>query len=159
MNYSLTTVSGLANTEDALRNQTLGTICQLAAESPFHSLIQLKFMVERLRLPLDLGQIKIFYNDFGQCMGYIIWAYLCPAVERRILRSQNVSLYDFEWNEGNSPWIIDLFLPNGSVKHAMAEMRDSIFIDSKNLSYYRIKNGKLIFKRVSRDSISHFWRS
>lgn len=157
MNYSLNTVGGCAGEAANSANQLIGAICQLAAQSKVHAAIPLKTVIERVRMPIELRQAKVFYNDFGQCMGYATWAYLCPEVEQRLLRGGKPDLHDFEWNEGSSLWVMDLLVPDGALKQVLTEMRDRLFCQAPTVTYFRQRNGKRMCKRMSRADRSYFW--
>ena len=108
-------------------------------------------------MPMELKQVEVFFNHFGTCVGYATWAYVCHDVEQRLLRGGRVTLQDFEWNEGNSLWIIDFLVLNGSLKSVMTALRDKQLAQSQTVTYFRHKNGKRICKRLSRNDYSHFW--
>ncbi len=108
---------------------------------------------------MHLGQVKIYFNNYGECMGYVVWATLAPDVERRFIRDKNINLHPTEWNEGISLWIIDFLVLRGSLQYVLADLRDRQFAAYETLTYFRIKNGKRIFKRVGRTDGGRFFRN
>jgi hemolysin-activating ACP:hemolysin acyltransferase len=160
MNYSLTTAGGKASDADIRQDQMLGAIVRLMSQSGFHARMTVHQAVDRLRMPICLGQVKVYFNDFGQCMGYLTWAYLTPDVENRVMAGgQNSVLQDFEWNEGRSLWVMDLLVPGGAIRDILVDMRDHLFSTSGTATYFRYKNGKRLCKRISRTDNASFWRS
>ncbi len=159
MNFSLATLSGQPADEDLRRAARLGAACQLAARSGPHGGRTLKTFVDAMRMPARLDQWRLYFNDFGQCMGYVTWAFLAPEVEQRILQSGNMRLEDFEWNEGPSAWVMDLLVPEGALLAVLRDLRDHVFAECETLTYARFRRGRPpVFKRVSRCSVSAFWK-
>lgn len=111
-----------------------------------------------LDTPTLLDQIKLYFNPYGECLGYIVWARLTPDVEKRYLAGADLSLHWMEWNEGTSLWIIDFSCKAGSVKHILEDMRDNLFESDETITYFRLRNGKRIFKRISRSDGGHFFK-
>jgi hemolysin-activating ACP:hemolysin acyltransferase len=158
MNFSVITVNGGPNAIANAQYQIVGAVCQLAALSKCHAGVALFSTIDRLRMPIKLDQIKVFFSDFDQCMGYVTWAYVTPEVEARLIADPTSTLHEFEWNEGNRLWIMDFLAPKGSIEHIMRNMRDVLFLDSETLSYFRVKNGRRICKQISRTDPTRFFR-
>lgn len=159
MRYSVSTITGVPGDTDSQRATQIGFICQLCTLSPVHANLPVQRIVSQLNSPMTVGQYKIYFNDFCQCVGYLSWAYLAPDVEKRLLSGEDYHLQTCEWNEGANLWIMDLVFPHGSIKHVLQDLRDNLFKDFETLTYFRIKNGKRIFKRVSRADGGYFFRS
>lgn len=159
MRYSVSTITGVPGDTDSQRATQIGLICQLCTLSPVHANFPVQRIVSQLNSPMTVGQCKTYFNDFYQCVGYLAWAYLAPDVEKRLLSGEDYHLQTCEWNEGASLWIMDMVVPHGSIKHVLQDLRDTLFKDQDTLTYFRIKNGKRIFKRVSRADGGHFFRS
>lgn len=159
MHYSLTGVTGQPDSKALLSLQTLGALVHFAGTRPSHAALPAAYFLNSLWMAMSLGQVKLFYNDFGQCMGYVAWALLTPEVERRTLRNGRLELRDFEWNEGPSLWIVDFAIEKGALKASMENMRDVLFADHRVVTFARQRNGRAVFKRASRDSTSWFWRA
>ncbi|MDD5333745.1 MAG: toxin-activating lysine-acyltransferase [Rhodoferax sp.] len=158
MRYSVSTVTGKAENADTHRAALVGFVCQLGAQSPVHANLPLGRTLSQLVSPVEVEQYKLYFNDFGQCVGFVTWAMLAPDVEKRLLLGEDYDLRTCEWNEGASLWIMDMVVPHGSIKHVLEDMRDKLFKDFDTLTYFRIKNRKRIFKRVSRADGGYFFR-
>lgn len=101
-------------------------------------------------------QIKFYFNDTGKPVGYVVWAFLAKEAQNRFLRTKNFELHVSEWDEGDALWIIDLLAPFGHIKYILRDLRDNLFPEQREITYYRQKNGEIIFKQMSRDSHSFF---
>lgn len=156
MRYSLSTIGGKPDETGLRRAKTVGFICDLGRDSHFHAQIGLGALMEMLDSAIQLEQIKIYFNDYGECMGYVAWALLAPDVEKRFLSGKDRSLHIIEWNEGTSLWIIDFLVPKGSLPYVLRDMRDNLFKDHDTVTYFRFKNGRRIVKRLCRQDIGSF---
>ncbi|MEI8363687.1 MAG: toxin-activating lysine-acyltransferase [Betaproteobacteria bacterium] len=159
MRYSVSTITGKPESGDIQDATLLGFVVKTCAQSAAHANVPLRRILGQLSCPIETRQYKLYFNDFGQCVGYLTWAYLAPDVERRLLSGEDYRLHTCEWSEGASLWIMDLVVPYGSIKHVLQDLRDRLFKDYETLTYFRMKNGKRIFKRVSRSDGGHFFRS
>lgn len=159
MRYSVSTITGKPSESEVQSAALIGFVCQASVQSPMHAASPLRRIVSQLHSPIEVGQYKLYFNDFGQCVGYLTWAKLAPDVEKRLLSGKDYHLQTCEWNEGASLWIIDMVFPHGSIKYVLRDLRDNLFKDHGMLTYFRVKNGKRIFKRVSRADGGHFFRS
>lgn len=159
MYYDVAGVKGEADVNHRRANEDIGAIVRFAGARPSHGGTSLARFSHALSFAHGLGQTKVFYNGFGQCTGFVVWALLVPDVERRVIRTKRLELHDFEWNEGDSLWIIDFLTRPGSLRPALEYMRDELFKDYRTVSYGRNRNGELVFKRADRDSKSAFWSS
>ncbi|WP_298325231.1 toxin-activating lysine-acyltransferase [Asticcacaulis sp.] len=135
----------------------IGHCCKLACYSAVHSSMGIKAFIEHLSAPIALNQIKLYFNRFGQCVGYVVWAYLSPRTEKRLLTEPDYRLKDYEWSEGQSLWIVDFLVPHGSLDLVLVDFRDNLFAKDKSVTYFRLKSRKRIAKQLSRqDSCSFF---
>lgn len=53
-----------------------------------------------------LGQAKVFFDEYGAVNGYLAWAYLSEAVERRWMAAGPYPLAFSDWNDVGNLWII-----------------------------------------------------
>lgn len=157
MRYSVNTITGTVQKADTARAAAVGFFCSLGVYSGDGAL-SLRRFVSQLQAPLQVQQYKLYFNDFGDCVGYVTWAYLAPDVEKRLLSGEDYRLHTCEWNEGTSLWIMDMSFPHGSIKHVLKDWRDNLFKNFDTLTYFRVKSGKRIFKRVSRADGGYFFR-
>lgn len=159
MRYSVSTITGEPSALELQSASLVGFVCQTCVISPVHAVLPIKRILDQIMAPVAVQQYKVYFNDFGQCAGYLTWALLAPSVEKRLLRGESYYPQTSEWNEGGSLWIMDMAFPHGSIRHVLKDLRDNLFRDHETLTYFRIKNGKRIFKRVSRADGGHFFRS
>jgi len=161
MQYSISAIGGKPAPGEGpeRRATTVGFVCGLARSSLLHAQMSSGALIDMLYPAMHLGQVKIYFNNYGECMGYVVWATLAPDVERRFIRDKNINLHPTEWNEGISLWIIDFLVLRGSLQYVLADLRDRQFAAYETLTYFRIKNGKRIFKRVGRTDGGRFFRN
>lgn len=157
MNYDASGVTGVGAEGSRTRLARLGDIVQFAGTRSSHAGLPAAYFVNVLGAAHAVDQVKVFYNDFGQCMGYVAWALLDPEVERRVLRTGRMDLRDFEWNEGASLWITDFLVEGAALQNSLAYMRDHLFARHEVVTFARWRKGKLQFKRAVRSSTSWFW--
>lgn len=157
MRYNLRAVGGKPGDAESQRSQSIGFVCDLARGDPLHRMMGLGTLMEMLDSAIQLEQIKIYFSDYGECMGYVTWAHLSPSVEQRFLDGKDFSLHITEWNEGTSLWIIDFLVPKGSLPYMLRDLRDCLFKDHDTITYFRFKNGKRIAKRLSRQDGGSFF--
>ena len=158
MRYSVSTITGKPDSSTVQAATLLGFVCQLASRSAVHANLPLRRILGLFSSPTEVQQYKLYFNDFGDCVGYVTWAYLAPVVEKRLLSGEDYQLQTCEWNEGASLWIMDMVVHYGSIKHVLKDWRDNLFKNFDTLTYFRVKNGKRIFKRVSRADGGYFFR-
>ncbi|MEQ1515547.1 MAG: toxin-activating lysine-acyltransferase [Usitatibacteraceae bacterium] len=158
MRYSLSASGGKPSAIARSRAETIGFVCDLARGSPLHAQMNLRQLMGMLDTALSLEQVKVYFNDYGECMGYVVWALLAPDVAQRFLRGNDLSLHLTEWNEGTNAWIIDFLVPLGSLDYVLADLRDSVFKDFDYLTYIRVKKGRRIFRCASRAQGGYFFR-
>lgn len=158
MEHSTLTITGEASGPHVERAQFIGHVMQLAARTAHHNSVPLQVLADRALTAHSLEQAKLYFNDYGQCVGYVIWALLSPEVERRFLGTPDSSLHISEWNEGGSLWILDFVVPYGSLRYVMDDLRDQLFPHQACVTYFKYKNRKRMAKRMSRDSFAHFFK-
>lgn len=159
MRYTVNAVGGKPGVTQTRRAETLACVCDLARGSPLHAQMPVGSLIGMLDSPMDLKQVKAYFNDYGDSMGYVVWALLAPDVERRFLAGKDFSLHWTEWNEGTSLWIIDFVVQRGSLAYVLRDLRDKLFKDFDTVTYFRVKNGKRIAKQVNRADGGHFFRN
>jgi hemolysin-activating ACP:hemolysin acyltransferase len=93
--------------------------------------------------------IKFYFNNRGNEVGFAVWAFLAPGVENQFLQRGQWDLHISEWNEGESPWIIDLIAPHGHLRKIIEDL-DKIFEKFETVNYCRIKRGKVFQKSWTR---------
>lgn len=155
MQYSLTAIGGSPKQRDCSLAQTVGFIYDIAWMSPLHAPMTLGAWMGMVNSAATFNQIKLYFGVGGECVGYVVWAYLTPDVERRFLLGKDLSLHFTEWNEGTSLWVIDFLVPRRSLPYVLCDMRDKLFKGNDSITYFRRKNGLYTVKRLSRNADSN----
>jgi hemolysin-activating ACP:hemolysin acyltransferase len=150
MQYSLTAIGGSPREQDYIRTQNIGFVSDLARISPFHALMPLGTWMRMLNPAIDANQIQLYFGEGGECVGYVIWAYLAPDVERRFFLGKDLSLHATEWKEGCSLWIVDFLIHRKSLPYVIKDMQNKLFKSNDSITYYRRNNGRYTIKRLSR---------
>jgi cytolysin-activating lysine-acyltransferase len=87
--------------------------------------------------PVTLGQIRLFFDNMGEPVGYITWALLAPDVESRIATDPKFLLHASEWNEGDRLWIIDFVAPGGLGRQLQDFVEQDMFEGFSEARYVR----------------------
>ena len=124
-----------------------------------HKLTPVGYIKSIIEPAVQHKNIKFYFNDDGEVVGYVVWALLAEDVEERVITTKQFSLHSSEWNEGNQPWIIDLLVPFGNLKYVLIDLRDNVFRKNNNVRYFRMKNKSIIQKEVSRTSKCSFFKN
>lgn len=145
-------------TSDKQREQTLalGLAVQLAAQSPSHQGQPVAGLAALARSALQVGQMRVYVNTANECVGYVIWATLTPDVERRYIGGQPRPLAEWEFSDGTSAWVLDFAVMPGLLRRVMEDLRDVVFKEHDQLTYYRQKGKRRLCKRVSRSDRTSF---
>jgi hemolysin-activating ACP:hemolysin acyltransferase len=138
------------------RAEELGLACQLAARLSVHAQTPLGGFVSLVHMAQQVGQFKVYLNGYDECVAYVLWALLSPDVEREYVDCNPRPLAEWEFNEGTSPWILDLAVAPGSLPYVLADLRDSVFKGYEHVTYFRAKSGRLTCKRISREDRTSF---
>jgi hemolysin-activating ACP:hemolysin acyltransferase len=141
------------------RAAIVGHICQFACRFPHLSKAPLISIVKQVIYALEVDQVKVFLNPYGHCVGYVIWGYLTPDVEQQFLDGNFRELAEWEYDDGTSAWILEMAVAPGSLSYVLEDLRDTVFRNEKRVTYFRLKRGKKICKRVSRSAYSSFLRT
>ena len=128
----------------------LGLVCQFAARLPSHAQTPLGGMTALLLNARRVDQLKVYVNAYCEWVGYVAWAFLTPDVEDDFISDKPRPLAEWEFNDGTSPWIVDMAVASGSLPYVLEDLRDVVFREHEQLTYFRVKNGHTVCKRVSR---------
>lgn len=126
----------------------LGPILDLHHNCDYHSKLPIAFFDRIISPAIRHGSLKVFFDQRGDPIAYVVWAYLSPQVEQRIFETGNFVLHISEWNEGDSLWILDFLAPFGHCRRVLRSLVDDQFKSHKTLTYFRPKNGSLEFFSV-----------
>lgn len=131
----------------------------LMVQSKNHALLPMSYVLKAIGAAKKHQYLKFYFDDCGVPIGYVMWAFLAPDVEKRVMKTGIWDLHESEWNEGESFWIVDLLVPSGNVRPILRDMRDVLFPNEKVMSYLRVKNNRVIGKQIDRDCCSYFFQS
>jgi hemolysin-activating ACP:hemolysin acyltransferase len=126
-----------ANPDKAHYYCKFGYAIALLSQSPQGMNRSISYVQTILTPAIMTRQICFLFNEAGDPVAYLIWAYLAPDVERRVLTSFRFDLHVSEWNEGTSLWVVDLVAPQGHLKHVLRFARDKLFQDESKVRYLR----------------------
>ncbi|MFG6428693.1 toxin-activating lysine-acyltransferase [Roseateles sp. LYH14W] len=156
--HSICAVGGALKPESKLLRQAseVGLLCQFAARLPSHQQMPLPGFMSLAMATQQVGQLKVYLNGYEECVGYVMWALLTPDVEREFISGKPRALADWEYSDGTSAWILDMAVAPGSLPHVLQDLRDVVFKDQEQLTYFRVKGGRRMCKRVSRADRSSF---
>lgn len=156
--YSICAVGGALRPDAPLRRLALdlGLACQFASRLPGHAQMPLGGFVSLAMAAQQVGQLKTYLNGYGDCVGYVIWALLTPDAEREFIGGKARALADWEFSDGTNAWILDLAVAPGSLPYVLEDLRDNVFKDHDQVTYTRLRGGKRLCKRVSRNDRTSF---
>jgi hemolysin-activating ACP:hemolysin acyltransferase len=136
----------------------IGFVASILRASKAHSHYPVSYIRDLIEPALAHRLIKLYFNQKGDPVGYVVWAYVAEDVQTRFLQTGKWDLHESEWREGRSLWIVDFVAPFGHTYAILKDLRDHVFPKERELCYYRIKNGKMIAKSVSRDDRCSFFK-
>jgi hemolysin-activating ACP:hemolysin acyltransferase len=136
----------------------IGFVTTILTASRAHDHYPVSYVRELIGPALAHRLIKLYFNKKGDPVGYVVWAFIAEDVQTRFLQTGKWDLHESEWREGNLLWIVDFVAPFGHTYAILKDLRDCVFPKANELRYYRIKNGKMIVKSVSRDDPGSFFR-
>lgn len=76
---------------------------------------------------IRLKQIKFFFDETGNPVGYLTWAFVSTEVSQSAMDDKVEWLHLSEWNEGLNLWIVDLVAPYGHAKNIALYARNVLF--------------------------------
>ncbi len=156
--HSVCAIGGALQPDSVARRTVtdFGLVCQFAANLPSHAQMPLRSFAVLTQHAQQVDQLKVYLNGYEECVGYVIWALLTPDVERAFIAGNLRPLAPWEFNDGNSLWILDMAVASGSLSYVLEDLRDAVFAEYTQLTYLRVKQGRRLFKRVSRNDRTSF---
>jgi hemolysin-activating ACP:hemolysin acyltransferase len=159
--YSVCAIGGEldAGSQQQLLYAQCGVVCQFASAREISGQKSLREFIPMVQNAIRFGQLKTYFNAYQECVGYVIWAFLTPDVEKQFIAGKVRPLNDWEFNDGTSAWILDMAVSSGSLPYVLEDLRDVVFRNQAHVTYFRVKRGRQLCKRMSRSSVSHFLSS
>jgi hemolysin-activating ACP:hemolysin acyltransferase len=118
-----------------------------------------KWHVDRAEKCVEYGQIRLLINDFGQLSGMVMWAAVSKEIGDRILREGVESLQPDDMKSGNDTWLLELSASGGTLPELLRILRDECLHSTSQVTYFRVRNGRRIAKRIARTDCTSFFRS
>ncbi|GGC05801.1 toxin-activating lysine-acyltransferase [Pseudoduganella buxea] len=150
--YSFETIVGINGMSiDAEQKCAIivGLVAQLMATQPDRCK-RLAPMLHGLVPAARANQIKLYFDRFGVFIGYIAWATLSAETEHKMLAAPPFELSGAERTSGTSLWVTDFHIAAGHVPAVLEDMRDRLFADADQVTYFRFKGRRRIAKRIGR---------
>lgn len=138
---------------------TTGFALPLLAERMGQPSQSFSWHADRVSAVIAASQSTLTFDRFGQLCGYVSWAQVSPDVNDRLLRHGTQTLAPEEILSGSLTWIIDLCAMHGELNKVLADLRDRWLGDADHVTYFRVKHGRRIAKRVSRLDRTSFFSS
>lgn len=114
----------------------VGEIGWLLSQSPVHRHSLFLADIEWLVLPaVRHAQFRV-YRSRGQPVGAALWAFVSPAVRRRLEAGGRIAAD--EWRSGDAPWLVELVAPFGQAEVMLRELRASA-LAGRRLSFSRLR--------------------
>ena len=145
------------NDENKEKVLQLGFAAKLAMSSALHRGLTIDYLNHVVKPALAHKQLKFYFNVRGEPVAYVVWAFVAPDVEKRIVAGHK-AMHLSEWNEGDALWIVDLVAPFGNIREVLYDLRDAVFAQHETLKYLRFKRGRVLCKEVSRNELCHFFK-
>ncbi|WP_161057825.1 toxin-activating lysine-acyltransferase [Duganella levis] len=130
-----------------------GNIFQIIATASSHQHLGTAYLTDVVLPAIAHRNVKVYFNDMGVPVGYVIWAYLSDDVEKKFKEENNYKMHISEWNEGKSLWIIDLLAPFGHFKNICRDIKKNVFRESKEINFFAAAPGRNTLRKYFRRSI------
>lgn len=144
---SITMVPPLRETDHDFA-RWMGHASILMSLSPQYCQYPVICLREWLRPAVLLGQFGWIHDRHQRSLGYLTWAYLTAAVERRLVDDPEVLLHLSEWNEGRQFWIMDLLLIEPVLLPVKA-LLPRLFPEESTIKYLRRNHDGAVRKVVT----------
>jgi erythromycin esterase-like protein/hemolysin-activating ACP:hemolysin acyltransferase len=123
------------------RAASLGYAAKLMSQSPVHVTTAMRSLRLLIAPALAQRRVKFYFDEDGQPVGFVVWAFLDEDVEQRVISTGGFQLHESEWNEGRRLWIVDLVAPMGHARYILRDLRDLVFADAPEIQYLRRRRG------------------
>lgn len=161
MAYSLSgllTACGRSAEQRRLEATTIGLALPLLAEGSPSATQTLAWHTERLLAGLRSQHVGLCFDRFGQLCGFVQWAHVTTEVSCLLLKSGPTALTPALLHSGEETWILESFVRQGELPLVLHSLRDVWLKTVPSVTYFRLKNGRCMIKRLSRTSSASFLR-
>jgi cytolysin-activating lysine-acyltransferase len=109
---------------------------------------------------LHMGQVEVFFDENRKACGYISWAHLTAAQERKWLSDAPGVWHISEFKEGEAVWVLDLVALPGHLKKCLSAATEILGANGtvrfcrrdRVHRWYRNAHGKILRVIVDRTS-------
>lgn len=119
--------------------EILGCVSSLMSKSETYRKRPISYLKFWIDSAIELDQVKVFFDDDSRPVGYIVWAYLSPEVVQKLLTG-NYILHPSEWNEGPSPWIVDMYMPKGRLQMVKDFLVEDSYTKGSDIFWVRTRH-------------------
>ena len=155
----LLTLTGRSNSESDYHAAMVGLVLSMLAMHPTVASRSVGWHYHRLVRALELEQVKLYFDRFGRCSGYIWWTHASAELEAALLKSGPEGLDAADFSTSGEAWIVDLRANLGELTNILLDLRDTLQGTANTLTYFRYKRGKRIAKRITADDrVPLLWR-
>lgn len=99
----------------------------------------------------------VFRNELGAEVGYIVWAHFSDESVLRLARNRQYPVYEYEWIEGITHFILDVSFQDGRRRLTRADLDAAFVRDVDKIAYVKRDRLQLLrrvgdrFRRVGVD--------
>lgn len=148
-----------ANIVGVRHNEALiGHIVRLISENERRGGTQLALVLGPTLAAIEQNQVKLYFDRFGKAVAFVIWAMLDDQHRGNLLREGKLPVTPQSISSGAHLCVLDFNAEQGYCLAILDDLRDRVFREITELTYFRIKNGRRIFKLISRNSNSTFFK-
>lgn len=101
----------------------------------------------------------VFKNAIGAKVGYIAWAHFGDEAILRLVRSRQLPIYEYEWTEGITHFILDVCFTDGRRRLSRSQIRDLFVRDVDKVAFIRrneVRFYRQIAGRFTKVTLDHF---
>lgn len=151
------TLAGLTAPPLSERAAFLGLVLPMLVEPPGVASRSLRWHYARLNRAIELDQVKLYFDRFGRCCGYVWWTKAPAELESGLLRHGSNALEASELSTEGDAWILDFRASLGELPNILMDVRDTLSSQCNTLTYFRYKGDRRIAKRITLDSKASFF--
>lgn len=111
--------------------KALGAACLVRLNSQKGAVIDAEEFQQYYLPPIMLEQIKFYFDDEGEVIGFATWALVTQEVFDRLSESHSYAMHISEWREGAIPLIVDLVATPGAVAGIKKDLIKNLFANTR----------------------------
>lgn len=114
----------------------LGSLLHVLSRAPHHGLRR-DWLMPWIEVANELDLLQVYYEDYKFPVGYLVWGFLAPDVQKRLLEWPKARLHISEWTEGTQPWILDFAALGGNQRGILRHAAKNLFAEHEYINYVR----------------------